>query len=123
MWHPTDPVGTATGFHSGIDIPAEQETPITAAASGTVTETGFDAERGNYLVLDHGDGLTTLYGQCQEVLTEVGDAVEAGETVALVGTTGKATGPHLHFEVRQDGEAQNPVAYFDAAIRDTLQMG
>lgn len=110
-------------FHAGIDIPGEQGMPITAAAAGIVLETGFDVVRGNYLLLDHGDGLTTLYGQCQEVLTQKGDSVEAGDEIALLGSTGMSTGPHLHFEVRQDGEAQNPVAYFDSTIRDTLSMG
>ena len=117
------PGGQDGAFHAGIDIPGEQGMSITAAAAGTVLETGFDPVRGNYLLLDHGDGLTTLYGQCREVLVLEGDAVEAGEEIALLGSTGMSTGPHLHFEVRQDGEAQNPMAYFDSAIRDTLSMG
>lgn len=90
-----------------------------------MAEIGFDSERGNYIVLDHGGGLTTLYGQCREIaegLTE-GDAVSAGETVAVLGATGMATGAHLHFEVRLDGGPQDPVAYFDSAVRDTLRMG
>lgn len=110
-------------FHSGIDIPAVQGTAVTAAAAGTVLETGFDALRGNYLILDHGEGLTTLYGHCWEVLAAAGDPVTEGQTIAAVGSTGMSTGPHLHFEVRQDGEAQNPVAYFTAEVRDALQMG
>ena len=85
--------------------------------------TGFDALRGNYLILDHGEGLTTLYGHCWEVLAAAGDSVTEGQTIAAVGSTGMSTGPHLHFEVRQDGEARNPIAFFDAAIRDTLKMG
>lgn len=107
-------------FHSGIDIPGRQGTDITAAAAGTVTEAGFDAAHGNYLVLDHGGGLTTRYAHCQKVLVHTGDTVEAGAVIALLGSTGMSTGPHLHFEVRQGGQAQNPVAYFDSAIRDTL---
>ena len=91
------------------------------AADGTVTETGFDAARGNYLILDQGDGLTTMYAHCRNVDVQEGDTVKAGEMIAAVGCTGMSTGPHLHFEVRQDGEAQNPVAYFDSAIRDTLK--
>lgn len=110
-------------FHAGIDIPGEQGTFVTAAHAGTVLETGFDRERGNYVVLDHGDGLTTLYGQCQEVLAAEGDRVQPGDAVALLGSTGMSTGPHLHFEVRQNGTAQNPVAYFNSDIRDTLRMG
>lgn len=110
-------------FHSGIDIPAPRRTAVLAAADGTVLDAGFDTTRGNYLLLDHGDGLTTLYGHCEELFAVTGDTVTAGQTIAAVGATGMATGPHLHFEVRQDGEAQNPVAYFDRAVRDTLRMG
>ena len=117
-----NPYGIINGkLHSGIDIPADQGAVILAAADGTVTDTGFDAEKGNYLILDHGDGLTTLYAQCRNVDVQEGDTVKAGEMIAAVGCTGMSTGPHLHFEVRQDGEAQNPVAYFDSAIRDTLK--
>jgi len=110
-------------FHSGIDIPAPHGTGVDAAAAGVVTEAGYDTARGNYLILDHGDGLTTLYAHCSEVLVESGVRVAAGESVALVGATGMATGPHLHFEVRRDGAAQNPVAYLERSVRDTLKMG
>ncbi len=117
-----NPYGTINGkTHNGIDIPADQGTVILAAADGTVTETGFDSAKGNYLILDHGDGLTTLYAHCRNVDVKEGDTVKAGEMIAAVGSTGMSTGPHLHFEVRQDGEAQNPVAYFDSNIRDTLR--
>ncbi|MBQ7777549.1 MAG: M23 family metallopeptidase [Oscillibacter sp.] len=108
-------------FHAGIDIPAAEGTAITAAAAGTVTEAGFDAGLGHYLTLDHGDGLTTTYGQCRTLLAAEGDTVEAGAAIAEVGATGMATGPHLHFEVRRDGGAENPVAYFDADIRALLR--
>lgn len=118
-----NPGGQSKTFHSGIDIPAESGTPILAAADGTVTETGFDADRGNYLLLDHGDGLTTLYAHCQSVDVTAGDTVQAGAVIATVGNTGMSTGPHLHFEVRQDGEAQNPTAYFNADTRAQLRMG
>ena len=117
-----NPYGIINGkLHSGIDIPADQGAVILAAADGTVTEVGFDRERGNYLILDHGDGLTTLYAQCRNVEAKEDDTVKAGEMIAAVGSTGMSTGPHLHFEVRQDGQAQNPVAYFDSDIRDTLR--
>lgn len=110
-------------FHAGIDIPAPQGTAVTAAAAGTVTEGGYDTARGNYLLVNHEEGLTTLYAHCSELLVDKGDRVESGMQIAAVGATGMATGPHLHFEVRQDGEAQNPVAYFDREVRDTLNMG
>ena len=118
-----NPAGETRTFHAGIDIPAAQGAVVLAAADGTVIEAGFDADRGNYLVLDHGDGLTTVYAQCRNLEAEEGDTVKAGEMIAAVGSTGKSTGPHLCFQVWQDGEAQNPVAYFDSDIRDTLKMG
>ena len=117
------PGGQGETVHAGIDIPAPEGEVILAAAGGTVSEVGFDPERGNYLVLDHGDGLSTLYGQCRDFTVEEGDTVRAGEMIGAVGSTGMSTGPHLHFEVRQDDEPQNPVAYFDSDVRDTLRMG
>ena len=117
------PGGQGETVHAGIDIPAPEGEVILAAADGTVSEVDFDPERGNYLILDHGDGLTTLYGQCRDFTVEEGDTVRAGEMIGAVGSTGMSTGPHLHFEVRQDDEPQNPVAYFDSDVRDTLRMG
>lgn len=118
----TQPGGETQVFHNGIDIPAPLGSVILAAADGTVTEIGFDAERGNYLVLDHGGGLETVYATCRDFTVEEGDTVKAGEMLGAVGVSGLSTGPHLCFQVWQDGEAQNPVAYFDSDIRDTLSM-
>jgi len=117
------PGGAGGTFHPGIDIPAEQGTAVLAAAGGGVTEAGFDADRGNYLVIDHGGGMETVYAHCLSLSVEEGDTVAAGDVIAAVGSTGKSTGPHLCFQVWQEGEAQNPVAYFDAETRDTLKMG
>lgn len=85
---------------------------ILAAADGTVAETGYNASAGNYLVLDHGNGLETFYAHCRDFTVGEGDAVNAGGMIGAVGSTGMSTGPHLHFEVRQDGEAQDPLGYF-----------
>lgn len=117
------PGGKTCETHTGIDIAAPEGEAVLAAAGGTVVESGYDVERGNYVVIDHGDGLSTLYGQCRDFTVEEGDTVRAGEMIGAVGKTGMATGAHLHFEVRQDGEPQNPVAYFDSDVRDTLHMG
>ena len=117
------PGGETYEAHTGIDIAAPEGEAVLAAAGGTVVEFGYDVERGNYLILDHGDGLTTLYGQCRDFTVEEGDTVRAGEMIGAVGSTGMSTGHHLHFEVRQDDEPQNPVAYFDSDVRDTLRMG
>ena len=119
----TNPGGQGETVHNGIDIPAEAGSAVLAAADGTVTETGFDAEQGNYLIIDHGDGLTTLYAACQNVEAAKGDTVQAGDPIAAVGSTGRSTGAHLHLEVRQDGQTQDPVAYFSADVRETLRMG
>lgn len=117
------PGGKTCETHTGIDIAAPEGEAVLAAAGGTVVESGYDVERGNYVVIDHGDGLSTLYGQCRDFTVEEGDTVRAGEMIGAVGKTGMATGAHLHFEVRQDGKPQNPVAYFDSDVRDTLRMG
>ena len=111
---------TAVTYHAAIDIPGESGAPVLAAADGTVREAGFDAERGNYLILDHGGGLTTLYAQCREILAAEGQRVSAGDTVAELGSSGLSTGPHLHFAVLQDGVEQPPLPYFDAATRAQL---
>ena len=118
----TNPATGQTLYHPGIDIPAAEGTAIEAAADGKVVESGFDPSDGFYVVLDHGGGLVTRYHHCKQICAEDGGLVRAGETIALVGKTGMATGPHLHFEVRQDGVAQNPTAYFDAEIRAQLDM-
>ena len=118
----TAPGGKTKTFHAGIDIPAEQGTAVTAAAAGTVVKAEFDADKGNYLVLDHGGGMETVYAHCLSLSAEAGDTVTAGDEIAAVGSTGKSTGPHLCFQVWQDGAAQNPVAYFDSDIRNTLKM-
>lgn len=115
------PGGGEPLVHAGIDIPGTQGLEIAAAENGLVTEAGYSSHFGNYLVLDHGDGLTTLYAHCRELLVTEGQQVKSEDCIALMGSTGMSTGPHLHFEVRQDGEAQNPVAYFPDTIRDTLQ--
>lgn len=116
------PGGQSQVFHDGMDVPAAEGTPVLAAADGTIKEIGFDAERGNYIVLDHGGGLETLYGQCRDILSglEEGDAVSAGEMIAAVGSTGMSTGAHLHFEVLQDGEPRDPVDYFDSDLQELL---
>lgn len=107
-----NPGGEGVTVHDGIDVAAFAGTDIYAVMDGIVAESGFDSVRGNYLLLDHGDGLETLYAQCQELCVETGDSVEQGQVIARVGSTGQSTGPHLHFEVRQDGTTQDPFDYY-----------
>jgi murein DD-endopeptidase MepM/ murein hydrolase activator NlpD len=98
-------------MHEGIDIAASSGTPIWAAAAGTVIHAGWLGGYGNLVVVDHGNGLATAYAHASAILVSVGQHVGQGETIALVGTTGNSTGPHLHFEVRVNGVAVDPLLY------------
>ena len=97
--------------HNGVDIGGmEQGTPVYAAGKGTIQEAGYNAREGNFVRIDHGNGRETFYAHCEKLLVETGDAVELGQTIATVGSTGQSTGPHLHFEVLVNGVAQDPEA-------------
>jgi murein DD-endopeptidase MepM/ murein hydrolase activator NlpD len=98
-------------MHEGIDIAASFGTPVRAAAAGTVIHAGWLGGYGNLVVLDHGNGLATAYAHASSILVGVGQQVSQGETVSLVGSTGHSTGPHLHFEVRVNGVAVDPLLY------------
>lgn len=98
-------------LHSGLDMAAPAGTPIRAALSGTVIKSTVTGSYGNYTVIDHGGGLTTGYAHQSRRLVSVGQHVEAGEVIGLVGSTGNSTGPHLHLEVRINGQVQNPRNY------------
>jgi murein DD-endopeptidase MepM/ murein hydrolase activator NlpD len=98
-------------MHEGIDISAPTGTPIWAAAAGTVIYAGWLGGYGNLVVLDNGNGLATAYAHTSAILVALGQEVAQGETVALVGSTGDSTGPHLHFEVRLNGIAVDPLLY------------
>ena len=108
----TSNFGTRWGrLHSGIDIGADEGEAICAAKSGRVIFSGTADGYGNYIKIDHGGGLETAYGHCSVLAANVGDEVEKGQTIAYVGSTGNSTGPHLHFEVKIDGEFKNPLDY------------
>ncbi|MCR4430321.1 MAG: peptidoglycan DD-metalloendopeptidase family protein [Tepidanaerobacteraceae bacterium] len=100
-------------FHTGIDIAADKGTPIRASNAGTVTFAGRRGSYGNLVIVDHGGGYETWYAHASSILVSVGDRVEKGEEIATVGTTGRTTGPHVHFEVRLNGEPQNPLSYLN----------
>ena len=98
-------------MHEGIDIGCAYGTPNRAAASGTVIYSGWLGGYGNLIVVDHGNGLSTAYAHASTLLVGVGQSVSQGETVSLVGSTGNSSGPHLHFEVRVNGQAVDPLFY------------
>lgn len=94
--------------HEGIDIAAGVGTPVKAAADGVVRQASWNGGYGNAVVIDHGNGVTTLYAHNSELTVKPGDRVTSGQTVAKVGSTGDSTGPHLHFEVKVDGTKIDP---------------
>jgi murein DD-endopeptidase MepM/ murein hydrolase activator NlpD len=108
----TSPYGMRWGsLHAGIDITAGTGAPIAAAASGTVVVAGYSGGYGNLIVIDHGNGIATAYAHQSSLAASVGQQVSQGQTVGYVGSTGHSTGPHLHFEVRVNGSAVDPLGY------------
>lgn len=111
----TSTFGTRWGrLHGGLDISAGgvYGQPIYASASGTVTFSGGDnSGYGNYVIIDHGSGYTTLYGHCSSLVAVTGQYVNQGDLIGYVGSTGNSTGPHLHFEIRLNGEKMDPLGY------------
>lgn len=100
---------TAGGLaHPGVDIAGKEGTPILAAADGIVSFAGWDADLGNLLVLDHDGGWRTRYGHAQKIIVETGERVTAGQRVALLGSTGRSSAPHLHFELLNEGAPIDP---------------
>ncbi|WP_238884109.1 peptidoglycan DD-metalloendopeptidase family protein [Clostridium sp. YIM B02551] len=97
--------------HHGIDIAGNTGDPIEAAFDGTVADTGYNSIYGNMIVIDHGKGVETVYGHCSKILVSAGEKIKKGELIGRIGTTGRSTGPHLHFELRVNGEAINPIKY------------
>ncbi len=97
--------------HKGIDIAAPNGTDIKAAAGGTISYAGTMGGYGNLVIIDHENGIQTYYGHCSKIYVSVGDSVEAGDTIAAVGSTGFSTGNHLHFEIRKNGAQINPQQY------------
>lgn len=107
----SSPTAGASSYHQGIDIGASKGSPIYAAASGTVTSTGYNSVEGNYVVVAHGSGVSTVYKHCSAIYVSSGQSVSQGQTIAAVGSTGISTGPHLHFGVIEDGSYVNPRNY------------
>lgn len=108
-------------FHDGLDIAAPLGTPILAATDGEVMYTGTLRGYGNIVLLRHRDGYVTVYAHTQKNLVQEGEVVRRGQVIARVGQTGRASGPHVHFEVRKDNLARNPLRYLPEDRRTVLQ--
>ncbi len=106
-----DPFTGNRQFHKGIDIPASEGTDVKAVMSGRVLVSDNQKGYGKVVVIDHGNGFTTLYAHNRKNSVKQGDWIEQGQTIAEVGSTGRSTGPHLHFEVRRNGEHLDPVKF------------
>lgn len=107
----THPIFGTTIYHAGIDIGVDYGTPIHAADGGTVIAAEWYGGYGNAVIIDHGNGLQSLYGHNSSLTVSVGETVSQGQIIAYAGSTGYSTGPHCHFEVRQNGEAVDPMGY------------
>jgi murein DD-endopeptidase MepM/ murein hydrolase activator NlpD len=105
-----DPIDGELHTHEGVDLAAPAGTQVRAAGGGVVVHAGQDAGYGNFVVIDHGGGLETRYAHLASASVKVGDRVDAGNAIGAVGSTGRSTGPHLHFEVRRSGKSVNPEA-------------
>lgn len=107
----THPIFGTSRFHSGLDIGGDYGMPIYAAAGGTVIYAGWISGYGNAVIIDHGGGVTTLYGHNDSLNVSEGESVAQGQVIAMCGSTGNSTGPHCHFEVRENGEPVSPYGY------------
>ena len=106
-----DPLLGMVAFHSGMDFRAMSGSSVLATANGTVTAADYNGGYGNMVEVDHGNGLSTRYGHMSRFSSGVGQHVKPGDVLGKVGSTGRSTGPHLHYEVRKNGNAVNPVGF------------
>ena len=108
-----DPFVGKRAFHAGIDLRGRTGAPVAATAAGTVKRVGRNRGLGRYVIVDHGNGYETVFGHLSKQLVRRGQHVERGQTIGLVGSTGRSTGPHLHYEIRYQGRAIDPLRYLD----------
>jgi murein DD-endopeptidase MepM/ murein hydrolase activator NlpD len=111
-----DPFTGQLARHEGMDFSDALGAPIRAAESGVVIDVRGTSDYGNVVDIDHGNGLTTRYGHCAKILVKLGDVVKRDQQIAVMGSTGRSTGPHVHFEVRRDGVPQNPLSYLSRRL-------
>ena len=119
-----DPIYGTSKFHEGMDFSAPQGTDVYATGDGTVVQMGWQSGYGNRIVIDHGFGYQTVYAHLRDFRTKLGKKVVRGEVIGGVGSTGKSTGPHLHYEVHVKGKVVNPVNYYfmDLSAEDYDRM-
>jgi hypothetical protein len=117
-----DPFTGERAMHEGVDFPSEVGTRVVSAAAGIVVSAEFHPDYGNVVEIDHGNDLTTRYAHCSRILVKAGSVVKRGQPIAEVGTTGRSTGPHLHFEVRFRGVAQNPNRFLEKARESVVHL-
>ncbi len=109
--HRSDPIAGLRSMHEGMDFSAEPGTPVVVAADGVVLSAAYHPEYGNLIEVDHGEGLTSRYAHLSRMEVQPGSLIKRGAQIGAVGNTGRSTGPHLHFEVRMLGVAQNPAHF------------
>jgi len=113
----SDPFLGRPAMHTGLDFRASMGDPVRATAAGKVISAGWSGGYGRMIEIDHGNGLSTRYGHLSEISVKVGDAIKIGQEIGAVGSTGRSTGPHLHYETRIDGEAVDPQKFLRAGVR------
>lgn len=118
----SDPFTGETRGHTGIDLAVPTGTPIRAALPGTVTVSQYNSSYGYYVIIDHGNGLSTLYGHNSRLLAQVGQTVEAGDIISLSGSTGRSTGPHLHLKCGSMGSVPIPAIIYRRLEDDILRL-
>ena len=107
----SDPFLGRKAFHSGLDLATHRGASVESSASGTVIRAGWAGGYGQMIEIDHGDGLVTRYGHLSKILVQKGQSVEQGDPIGAVGSTGRSTGPHLHYEIHENGKAIDPQRY------------
>jgi murein DD-endopeptidase MepM/ murein hydrolase activator NlpD len=113
-----DPFTGEVHLHAGLDIAGKKGTSVIAAADGVVKHTGWAGRFGKVVIIDHGCGYKTIYGHLDEINVRRGQSVKRWHTIGTMGSTGRSTGPHLHYEVHKNGKAQNPMNYVFTEIDD-----
>ena len=113
----SDPFGRGPAMHSGLDFRSSHGDPVRATAAGKVETAGWNGGYGKMVEIDHGNGISTRYGHMSEIEVKVGQTVRIGQTIGRVGSTGRSTGPHLHYETRIDGDAVDPQKFLRAGLR------